>query len=69
MICKKCGGATAVKNTVKKDDAVYRVRECKECGAPIYTCERETSQVLLVKDMLNERFRTSRYLKGGREDD
>lgn len=39
MNCPKCGGATAVSNTVSDGEKVYRQRTCKSCGHSFYTTE------------------------------
>ena len=39
MKCPKCGGETAVSNTARTPETVYRERKCLECKYKIYTYE------------------------------
>ena len=51
MKCPKCGGETAVTNTARTTETVYRERKCLDCKYKIYTYEvvgdkRETRRKL-----------------------
>ena len=42
MTCPVCGGVVIARGTESDCEAVYRRRECKECGHVFYTTECET---------------------------
>ncbi len=43
MTCPVCGEKTAVVDTVKDIDTIYRRRKCKNCGYYFFTVEEETN--------------------------
>lgn len=44
MICKCCGGKFRVCKTEDISGNIYRVRQCRECGAIIKTSEENPSK-------------------------
>ena len=51
MICAKCKGQTKVINTVAKMDAVYRVRQCVNCGERFTTAEQVDNSEHVVQSL------------------
>lgn len=64
MDCQKCGGATVVVDSRPSEDAVYRRRRCLDCGALMYTEEKElvgenrSSYMNACKVKLYQRFKS-----------
>ena len=63
MKCPKCKADTKVKESLSDVDAVYRRRDCKECGYIFYTSEMWTGSSVVGIDPANEltRLRSIKY--------
>ena len=53
MYCE-CNGKTAVIDTVKGEDEIYRKRKCLKCGKIFYTVEFEVDSYDSIKENWNK---------------
>ena len=63
MTCPVCGEKTAVVDTVKDIDMVYRRRKCKGCDYYFFTTEEETDESEYFNRLKQEEIKRSKERK------
>lgn len=63
MLCPKCFHKTKVIDSKKTSDAVYRARQCLNCGYKTYTTEVETKTSFTDFQMAKYDIYRERYVR------